>query len=61
MKTFIMTLTSVATLNFLATMLPQNNLATLNLAIGCVASGLAIGLAVSYVATTLIDIVVDRK
>ena len=55
MKSFILALTSVSTMNFLATMLPQNDLAPLNLAIGCITSGLAIGLGIGAVACFLIE------
>ena len=61
MKSFIVTLTSVSTLNFLATMLPQNDLAPLNLAIGCVTFGLALGLGIGCVVGFVCDCCTDSK
>ena len=46
MKTFILSLTSAAALNFLATGLEHNPLAAVNLAVGCITLGLAIGLGI---------------
>ena len=61
MKSFIMALTSVATLNFLATGLEHNPLAAVNLAVGCITLGLAIGLGIGSAIVAVATLVCETE
>ena len=61
MKTFILSLTSAAALNFLATGLEHNPLASVNMAVGCITLGLAIGLGIGSAIVAMATMVCETE
>ena len=61
MKSFIMILACVSTMNFWAAGLEYNTLSTVNLTVACVTIGLAIGLAVSTAGIAVVELVCETE